>query len=95
VKQALDNQNAEVNRENDLNGQLYELVRTYVASPSRGIDPLRQRVEQYAGLAKSSEDSADRRMARRILAGLAASSRGIDDPEFQKLITTIRPPRPQ
>jgi hypothetical protein len=32
-------------------------------------------------------------MARRILAGLAAGSRGIEDADFQKLIDTVRPPR--
>jgi hypothetical protein len=56
---------------------------------------LRAVVEKYAAQAKASEDSGDRRMARRILAGLAASSRGIDDADFQKLIDGIRPPRVQ
>jgi hypothetical protein len=95
VQHALDSEIAEVTRENNLNAELYRAVRTYVSSPSSGIKPVRDRVEQYARQAKSPEDSTERRMAKRILAGLAASSRGIDDPEFQKLIATVRPPRPQ
>jgi dienelactone hydrolase len=95
VKRALDQDSAEINRENNSNSDLYQLLRTYTSSPSRRIAPLRQRVEQYAARAKSPDDSPDRRMARRILAGFAASSRGIDDPEFQKLIAAVRPPRPQ
>ncbi|MGA2715532.1 MAG: hypothetical protein ABSG41_20725 [Bryobacteraceae bacterium] len=95
VRNALNAEIAEVNREKRLNNELYEMVQTYASTPSNGIGALRTQVEKYAAQAKAPEDSTDRRMARRILAGLAASSRGIDDADFQKLINAIRPPRAQ
>jgi poly(3-hydroxybutyrate) depolymerase len=95
VKRELNSETTEIARENKQNNELYEMVQSYASAPSSGINIVRDRVEQYARQAKSPDDSAERRMARRILAGLAASTRGIDDPEFQKLIATVRPPRPQ
>jgi dienelactone hydrolase len=95
MRNALNAEIAEVNREKRLTNELFEVVQTYAATPSNGIGTLRTQVEKYAAQAKATEDSSDRRMARRILAGLAASSRGIDDADFQKLIDGIRPPRVQ
>jgi hypothetical protein len=95
VRNALNAEIAEVNREKRLNNELFEMVQTYASTPSNGIGALRTQVEKYAAQAKAPGDSGDRRMARRILAGLAASSRGIDDADFQKLIDGIRPPRAQ
>jgi len=95
VRNALNAEIAEVNREKRLTNELFEAVQMYVSAPLNGIAALRAQVGKYAAQAKAPEDSGDRRMARRILAGLAASSRGIDDADFQKLIDGIRPPRAQ
>ena len=95
VRNALNAEIAEVNREKRLTNELYEMVQAYVSTPSNGIGALRAQLEKYSAQAKAPEDSADRRMARRIVAGLAAGSRGIDDADFQKLMDGIRPPRAQ
>lgn len=95
VRNALNAEIAEVNREKRLTNELFEMVEAYAATPSNGMGALRAVVQKYAAQAKAPEDSGDRRMARRILASLAASSRGVDDADFQKLVDTIRPPRAQ
>ena len=53
---------------------------------------LKERVAQLLAQSKAAEDSADRRIARRVLTGLSASSRSIRDPAFQELLNQIRPP---
>ena len=75
---------------------LYDAVRNYVDSPTGGIKDLRNRVIKLFEQAQASGDSDQRRLARRVLAGLRAGSRGIDDKDYQKLIAEIQPaPRPQ
>lgn len=55
---------------------------------------LRQTLTALSTQAKESTDSSGRRMARRILAGVAAGSRGIGDKEYQELIDSVRLPQP-
>ncbi len=55
---------------------------------------LRQRLTTLSGQAKAAQDSSTRRMARRVLAGVAAGSRGIDDREYQALVESVRLPQP-
>ena len=75
---------------------LFAAVRTYVLEPSGGIRDLRIRVMPLFEKSQAEKDSEERRMARRVLAGLRASSRGIEDKEYQKLLAEIQlAPRPQ
>lgn len=55
---------------------------------------LRQRLTTLSAQAKAVQDSSTRRMARRVLAGVAAGSRGIDDREYQALVDSVRLPQP-
>jgi hypothetical protein len=52
---------------------------------------LKARVTTLLAQSKSAEDSPDRRIARRVLAALRASSGGMRNPEFQELLNQIRP----
>jgi pimeloyl-ACP methyl ester carboxylesterase len=55
---------------------------------------LRQRLTTLSAQAKAAQDSPTRRLARRVLAGVAAGSRGIDDREYQELVDSVRLPQP-
>jgi hypothetical protein len=57
-----------------------------------GFPKLKVRVTQLLEQSKSAQDSTDRRIARRVLTGLSASSRSINNPDFQELLNQIRPP---
>jgi hypothetical protein len=51
---------------------------------------LKQRVTRLLAQSSAAEDSPDRRIARRVLAGFRATSTGIRSPEFQELLNQIR-----
>jgi hypothetical protein len=53
---------------------------------------LKERVTKLLEQSKAAGDSSSRRIARRVLTGLNASSRSIRNPEFQELLDQIRPP---
>ena len=57
-----------------------------------GFPKLKERVTKLLEQSKSAQDSTDRRIARRVLTGLSASSRSIRNAEFQELLNQIRPP---
>jgi hypothetical protein len=57
-----------------------------------GFPKLKERVTKLLEQSKSTQDSTDRRIARRVLTGLSASSRSIKNPDFQELLNEIRPP---
>ena len=52
---------------------------------------LNKRLTSLASQANAPQDSDDRRLARRILSGVQAGSRGIPDPEYQELLSRVKP----
>jgi hypothetical protein len=54
------------------------------------MDRLKARVFELSRQAKSTEDSTDRRIARRILSGFVSSFRGVRDPQLQEIVTEAR-----
>ncbi|HXP83133.1 MAG TPA: hypothetical protein VN841_00345 [Bryobacteraceae bacterium] len=60
---------------------------------SESLWKLRQSLTALSAQAKAADDSPGRRMARRILAGVAAGSRGIGDKEYQELVDSVRLPQ--
>lgn len=56
----------------------------------RRYPALRERLIALSRQAKAPADSEDRRLARRLLRGIIASSRGNSDPELQSLVVEVR-----
>ncbi len=52
---------------------------------------LRERLTKLGEDAKAPEDSAQRRMARRVIRGVIADNAGRPDPEYRKLLEEVRP----
>lgn len=71
-------------------GELFELRDRWRNGES--FAKLKDRVTALLAQAKAADDSEGRRIARRVLANFAALSRGIRDPQFQELLSAIRPP---
>lgn len=69
---------------------LYSTLRKYIDAPENGIGEFRAQAMKLFSQSQAAEDSADRRLARRVLAGLRASSRGIDDKDYQKLLAEMQ-----
>lgn len=61
------------------------LERTYC------LAALRERLTKLSDQAKGPEDSAQRRMARRVLKGVIADNAGRADPDYRKLLDEVRP----
>ncbi|HSR06679.1 MAG TPA: hypothetical protein VLM42_05980, partial [Bryobacteraceae bacterium] len=90
VKEALKAERLEEERELQTTAEVYQLRDRM--NNAAGFPKLKARVMQLLEQSKSAEDSTDRRIARRVLTGLSASSRSIHNPEFQELLNQIRPP---
>jgi len=71
-------------------GELFELRDRWYNGAS--FTELKERVTALLARSKASDDSEDRRIARRVLANFAASSRSIRDPQYQELLDAIRRP---
>jgi dienelactone hydrolase len=89
VKEALKAERAEEERELQTTAEVYQLRDRM--NNAAGFPKLKARVTQLLEQSKGAEDSTDRRIARRVLTGLSASSRSIHNPEFQELLNQIRP----
>jgi len=89
VKEALKAERAEEERELRTTAEVYQLRDRM--NNAAGFPKLKERVTQLLAQSTSAEDSTDRRIARRVLTGLSASSRSIHNPEFQELLNQIRP----
>ena len=77
--------------EENTTDELYDEIRAY-ARQQTGIGPIADAVHELLKESKAETDTAKRRMARRILAGLSPATRGaIDDEEYQKLLDEVRP----
>jgi hypothetical protein len=90
VKEALKAEREEEDLELRTTAEVYQL-RDRMNSAA-GFPKLKERVMKLLEQSKSTQDSTDRRIARRVLTGLSASSRSIKNPDFQELLNEIRPP---
>ena len=90
VKEALKAERLEEERELRTTAEVYQLRDRM--NNAAGFPKLKERVTKLLEQSKSADDSADRRIARRVLTGLSASSRSIRNPEFQELLNQIHPP---
>lgn len=90
VKDALKAERLEEETELRTQAEVYQYRDRMTNSVNFG--KLKNLVMQLLEQSKAAEDSTDRRIARRVLTGLNASSRSIRNPEFQELLNLIRPP---
>jgi pimeloyl-ACP methyl ester carboxylesterase len=88
VKEALTAERSEEERELQITREVYQL-RDRLAT-NNGFATLKERVTTLLSQSRAAEDSPDRRIARRVLTGLRASSGGVRNPEFQELMNQIR-----
>ena len=96
VKDAIKAERLDEERELQTTAEVYQLRDRMNNGAS--FSKLKDRVEQLLEQSHAAEDSSERRIARRVLNGLSASSRSIRNPAFQDLLNRIRPagqPPPQ
>jgi hypothetical protein len=92
VREAIAAERAEEDRELDTIVEVYRLRDALTLTNSDVFARFEARVLQLWETSKGASDSPDRRIARRVLTGLNASSRGIYHPGLQDLLSRIRPP---
>jgi len=92
IKEALGEEFKNEERELRVQAELFELRDRW--SNGESFAKLKERVTALLAQSKAAHDSADRRIARRVLANFAASPRGIRDPQYQELLDAIRRPAP-
>ncbi len=92
-KSGLNAERAEDERERQVAAEIYKLLDEVTGGGS--LNNLTARVTHLLEQSKAAVDSADRRVARRVLGSLSASSRDIRNPEWQALLNQIRPSGPQ
>jgi predicted esterase len=90
VKDALIEESKNEDRELHVQGELFELRDGWYNGAS--FAKLKERVTALLEQSKAADDSEDRRIARRVLANFAASSRSTRDPQYQELLDAIRRP---
>jgi acetyl esterase/lipase len=98
VVAAMRTEQADDARELRVQGEADSLMRQ-LAWPEQAdlaLVTLKSFVASLLDIARQDKDSSDRRIARRVLAGLRASRRNVANEEFQELMTDIQlPPPPQ
>jgi poly(3-hydroxybutyrate) depolymerase len=83
----------ELEREAQIVGELNELQQGLTDDPNaraNNLKELKSRLLGWSRLANAPADSAERRMARRILGGVFIDSRSIDDQEYQNFVDSLR-----
>jgi hypothetical protein len=90
VRDALKEEHSEEVSEAQTSAEVYQLRDRM--NNAAGFPKLKARVMQLLEQSKGAEDSTERRIARRVLTGLSASSRSIRNPEFQELLNQIGTP---
>jgi len=94
VQRGLEAERIEEAREARTTEEVYGL-RDRLASGEQGALPaLKARVLRLSQQGNTPRDSSDRRIARRVLAGLRASSRDLADPELRRLLEETAPAPP-
>jgi len=95
VIDALNNDRKELDREVQLDMELADLqegLRGEATERTASLKELSERLPKLSAQANASQDSPDRRMARRLLAGVFADARGFDDPDYKKLLDGLKQP---
>jgi poly(3-hydroxybutyrate) depolymerase len=87
VKEALDAERADEVREDEMTAELVALLEE--VDITSGFAKLKERVIQLLGQSRAAEDSSSRRIARRVLTSLRASTVGVRNPELQTLLDQI------
>jgi hypothetical protein len=88
VRDALSEEPKNEERELQVQGELFDLRDRW--SNGASFAKLKERVTALLAQSKAADDSEDRRIARRVLANFAASSRGVRDPQYKELLDAIR-----
>jgi hypothetical protein len=86
----MDEEDASEQREARLNNELFGLRGRIDSGSPKVLMDLTDRVNRLIASATATEDSTDRRIARRVLSGFSASSRDVTYPQFRDLMTRIR-----
>jgi pimeloyl-ACP methyl ester carboxylesterase len=95
VVDALNKQRADEEFETQIGAEIAELQQGLEDGPAaRGASftQLKDRLTKLSQRANAATDSADRRMARRLMGGIILDSRAVDDQEYQKFVDGLRPP---
>ncbi len=87
VKAALDLERADEAREDVMTGEIFGLLEDL--DIGSGVAKLKERVTHLLDQSRAVEDSSSRRIARRVLASLRASTVGVRNPELQMLLDQI------
>jgi len=87
VKAALDVERADEAREDEMTAEIFALLEEL--DISSGFARLKERVTQLVDQSRALEDSSSRRIARRVLTSLRASTVGVRNPELQMLLDRI------
>jgi hypothetical protein len=87
VKAALNLERADEAREDVMTGEIFALLEDI--DISSGLAKLKERVTELLAQSRALEDSSSRRIARRVLASLRASTVGVRNPELQMLLDRI------
>ena len=87
VKAALDVERADEAREDEMTAEIFALLEEL--DISSGFAKLKERVTQLVDQSRTLEDSSSRRIARRVLTSLRASTVGVRNPELQMLLERI------
>lgn len=93
VKDALKKDRAEEEKEEKLLAQITHLEGRLgdAATHSETLIDLKDQLTSLAKDAKATQDTSQRRMARRVLRGILAGAAGVKDAEYQKLLDKFRP----
>jgi poly(3-hydroxybutyrate) depolymerase len=92
VIDALNKERQEVEHEAQLDTELADLQEQLHGDANERTASLKQlgeKLPELASQANAAKDSAERRLARRLLSGVLADARGIEDAEYQKLIESL------
>ncbi len=95
VLDALNKEHADEHFEAQLESELMELqagLEDGGAARAASFSQLKDRLAKLARQAAASDDTPDRRMARRLLGGIFVDSRAVPDQEYQKFVDGLRPP---
>src|SRR5205823_4206259 len=90
TKKELAAERDEEDRELQVDADIYRLREAMNSGDN--FSKLKDRLLKLLAQSKASADSSDRRIARRVLAGFSAGSRGTGNAKFQELLDQIRPP---
>lgn len=93
VRDALRDETKNEELELQVQGELFDFRDRWLNGGS--FAKLKERITLLLAQSKAADDSESRRIARRVLANFAASSRGIRDSQYQGLLDSIRAPAPE